>query len=172
MSSYSGKEGNIEKEEITELKELTEALQILLNFQKKYPELYAGHSPVERARFLLNDAKKHNNDIAARSEKLLGDLHYSALHGFKSNYSAFIMKEEDVVISTTLNISSRITLLIAQLNRLLEMMGQSFSYGAVVRNNLKPYRIEMLQTVIHNLNELINVVRKLAAMEEDLKRKI
>lgn len=123
-SENSKKEEFVEIEEIIVLKELNEALQILESFRQQSQDA-RGYSPCKKAQSLLEDARKHNDDIAARSKKILAALHNRALYSFSKNYSAFMLKEEDTIILTTLNISAHITLLNAQLSRLLEMSVQS-----------------------------------------------
>lgn len=174
-SEASREEGNIETEGIIELRELNEALKMLSDFKRKNPDVYgyaalSRYEPIENAISLLADAKKHNNDIAMRSERILESLHNRALHALKSKYSAFIMGKEDFITRITLSISPHITLLIAQLNRLSEMMVQSESRGLSVK--LKPYRVYILQLVIDDIKKLVKAIRNLVALEEDLKRKI
>ena len=166
QSVDSREEGEVQLEERAELKELNAALKVLLDFQSENPSAH-GYAPDE-AQKMLALAKKHNESIAKRSEKILERLHNKAL--CNSQFSAFLMKEEDSILIITLNINSHIVLIMAQLERLLELSVQGDSMG--IKGKLRPFRVKILQEAVNNLERLIDAVRGLVALEEDLKCKI
>lgn len=168
MSRGSDFEASAEREEIAELRELVRAQQILSALEKKPPN--ESVPSINEAIRLIDDAHKHNDRVAERSQRVLQLLAEYAKRKFEDTITT---EEEDTIIRNTLAINPHLISIKAHLNYLLHLAQQAAipQISVPQRKIVGAYKFS-LSITLEDIKKLINTIRDLIRLEDDVRKRM
>ena len=170
--------GQWNEEELTELEEkvvlaeLAEIKKIFVEYLQDVRNQPYIRPFVDKLRKLFRDAAKHNLLITTHARRVLKYLgaHRGTIRPYSQRVS-FMTKEEEQVIKSTMNIESAILIIEQQLEHLFNMDVQHESFlGQPRQSGYTPLLLgRQAKFIVVEMDRIINAVKGLIAIEENLK---